>query len=355
MRLIVAAFIALIVCIPSSSRAEGEVAALVAICDQAAASPLDTKRPAGVAGVPADKVDPKIAIPACETAAKAASDDPRMMFQLGRAYYSAKAYESARVQYAKADAIGYPLATNNLATLYMDGEGVLADPGRAMGLLEKAANAGLGFAMKNLGDEYLNGSHVQKDQTQARLWFLKAAEAGNADAMMMIGYQYMVGDLLKQNYEMARKWSERAAQSGRIAAMSNLAYLYQHGKGGAQDYAEAFKWYKKAAELGDGHSMSALGYIYSKGLGVKQDKSEARRWYRKGIEAGDNRKIIAHNLQAISQQQRVGSRRREGGRYSGGGAGDRSYVPAPVYTPPTTQYIYVRPTPGGTCYSGLPC
>jgi hypothetical protein len=72
------------------------------ICDQAAASPVDQDRPAGVLGVAADQIDPKIAIPACEAAAAAAPNDPRIAFQLARAYEAAKAYEPARVQYAKA-------------------------------------------------------------------------------------------------------------------------------------------------------------------------------------------------------------------------------------------------------------
>ena len=74
---------------------------MVAICDQAAASPLDHNRPPDVAGVAPDKIDPKIAIPARDAAAKAAPNDPRIAFQLARAYFAAKAYEVARVQYAK--------------------------------------------------------------------------------------------------------------------------------------------------------------------------------------------------------------------------------------------------------------
>lgn len=109
-------------------------------CDVAAASPLDQNRPKGVSGVSIDKIDPKIAVPACEGAATVLPRDTRIAYQLGRAYFAAKAYESARMQYDRASKEGYALATNNLANIYMEGLGVPVDRVRALSLLENAAN-----------------------------------------------------------------------------------------------------------------------------------------------------------------------------------------------------------------------
>jgi tetratricopeptide (TPR) repeat protein len=281
MRLIAAAFILSIVCIPSSSRAEGEAAALIAICDQAAASPLDKNRPPGVAGVAPDKVDPKIAIPACEAAAKAAPTNPRIMYQLGRAYNGAKAYESARAQYEKADTAGYALAANNLAAIYLAGDGVLADSTRAMRLFEKAANAGFGFAMKNLGDEYMSGKHVSKDTT------------------------------------MGRRWYEKGAETGEMYSMMRLGVLYQEGKDVRRDYAESRRWYVKGASAGESISMAKLGYYYQNGLGGAQSDAEARRWYQKAVEAGNTDPVITGNLKVLDRPS--ASRRRGGRSYGGSG------------------------------------
>ena len=101
MHLKACAAVALILCWPASASEQQQQSQqgdsiLAAICDQAAASPLDNNRPAGVAGVAPDKIDPKIAIPACDAALKASPDNYRMMFQLGRAYGAAKSYELAR-------------------------------------------------------------------------------------------------------------------------------------------------------------------------------------------------------------------------------------------------------------------
>ena len=96
MRQTAAAFTALVLlCYPCPSWAQDSTATLIAICDQAAAAPRDQSRPTGVAGVVLEKIDPKIAIPACDAAAKAAPNDPRVAFQLGRAYLAAKQYGAA--------------------------------------------------------------------------------------------------------------------------------------------------------------------------------------------------------------------------------------------------------------------
>jgi hypothetical protein len=77
MRKTAAAFTALVLlCYPCPSWSQDRTATLIAICDQAAAPPLDQGRPTGVAGVALEKIDPKIAIPACDAAAKAGSHCP---------------------------------------------------------------------------------------------------------------------------------------------------------------------------------------------------------------------------------------------------------------------------------------
>ena len=92
---------------------------------EGAAIPLDQSRPTGVAGVATEKIDPKIAIPACDAAAKAAPDDPRVAFQLGRAYLAAKEYESAHAHFKFAADQGDAGGQNGLGVLYQLGRGGL--------------------------------------------------------------------------------------------------------------------------------------------------------------------------------------------------------------------------------------
>ncbi|MFO1034552.1 MAG: hypothetical protein U1E15_10905 [Hyphomicrobiales bacterium] len=50
----------------SSGMAHADAAGDTAACDAAASSPLDTTRPAGIAGVTPDKIDGAAAVAACE-------------------------------------------------------------------------------------------------------------------------------------------------------------------------------------------------------------------------------------------------------------------------------------------------
>src|SRR4051794_14885442 len=99
----------------ASAFAQTESKALIDLCNKLAANPLDTNRPDDAEGTVASKIDPKVAIPACEAARKAAPGDPRIAYQLGRAYHASKGYESARPHYEMAAEAGYLHAINNLA------------------------------------------------------------------------------------------------------------------------------------------------------------------------------------------------------------------------------------------------
>src|SRR5271167_4728636 len=131
MRQTAAAFTALILlCYSCPSWSQDSTASLIAICDQAAAPPPDQSQPTGGAGVALEKIDPTIAIPACEAASKAAPNDPRVAFLLGRAYLAAKAYESAHAHFKFAADQGDPGGQNGLGFLYSQGGGGLTKDDR---------------------------------------------------------------------------------------------------------------------------------------------------------------------------------------------------------------------------------
>src|SRR6516164_8244449 len=79
--------------------AQGDKTRIIAECDRLAASDIDPDRPSSIAGIPVSAIDATTAVPACEAAVAAAGEDRRIIFQLGRTYGQAKAYEKARAQY----------------------------------------------------------------------------------------------------------------------------------------------------------------------------------------------------------------------------------------------------------------
>ncbi len=55
-------------------------------CDRLAAHPFDASRPDGIPGERYDKLEPALAIPACERALKQFPGHPRYQFQLARSH-----------------------------------------------------------------------------------------------------------------------------------------------------------------------------------------------------------------------------------------------------------------------------
>ena len=64
--------------------AQAQTEKATADCDRLAASPFDASRPDGISGVHFDKLEPALAVTACEQALRQLLGDPRYQFQLAR-------------------------------------------------------------------------------------------------------------------------------------------------------------------------------------------------------------------------------------------------------------------------------
>jgi TPR repeat protein len=260
---------------------------LVTDCDRLAASPVDSERPEGVAGIDVTRIDIVPALAACNDAVNKYPNVARFAFQLGRVAYAQQDFTVARRWFEKAAAAGNTYAMNNLGALYGNGQSVSQDYGEARRWYEKAAAAGNAVAMNNLGGLYADGQGVSQDYGEARDWYKKAAAAGNALAMSGLGLLYANGQGVSQDYSEARRWFEKAAAADDSAGMTNLGWLYENGKGAPQDYGEARRWYEKAAAAGSGTAMANLGILCENGNGAPQDYAKARSWYEKAVAAGN--------------------------------------------------------------------
>jgi len=96
--------------------AEAQQEAPIGDCDRYAASDYDQTMP----GVPFDKIDPKIAIPACQDAVASNPGSLRFQFELGRAYLKAEDYAVALQLLRKAADQGYAPAQGSIGSMYMD-------------------------------------------------------------------------------------------------------------------------------------------------------------------------------------------------------------------------------------------
>lgn len=150
-------------------------------CDRLATHPDDPQKPANVAGVAFDALTDKAAaeaVEACTAAAQEEPGNPRVRFNLGRAYHRASIYSVQNRQdylrraaeaYAAAAEAGHAAAQANLGQMLYEGSGGLGrDERKAVEWLAKSARANFPDAYLTLAHAYATGRGVeQADQRKA--------------------------------------------------------------------------------------------------------------------------------------------------------------------------------------------
>jgi TPR repeat protein len=219
---------------PTAPRAEDTPARA---CDLAAASPYDATRPTAIPGVVFEKVEGKVAVPACEGALAAEPDNVRLIYQMGRALQANKEDDRARTFYEKAAGLGHPGAQHNLAHFYQTGRGGLPrSEEEAVRLYKLAADQGLAIAQYVLGYFYASGQHwlPQDDREAVRLYKL-AADQNYALAQYELALFYTTGGGgLEKNDQEAAQLLKLAADQGLAPAQNKLATFYAAGRGGLE-------------------------------------------------------------------------------------------------------------------------
>ena len=180
---------------------------------------------------------------------------------------------------------GDSAAVYQLATVFLDGEGVAGDTQRGMSLLGVAADYGNVDARNRLTDIYFNDANPTA-RARAMAWFEKSAASGDANAQAQLGYIYETGQGLTRFPARAHFWYLKAAEQGHTDAQATVGYQFQSGQGTAKDFSEARRWYEKAAAKGQPLAQTNLGVMYQKGEGVAQDSAKAREWYQRAADNG---------------------------------------------------------------------
>ncbi len=129
---------------PALAQAEKEVSE----CDRLAAHPSDPNRPDGISGVDFGKLDPALAIPACEQALKQLPGDARYQMQLARSFVKANRNLEALKFYRLAAEQGYAAAEGSLGSMYYLGRGVPQDYAEALKWYRLSVEQGNAVAQK---------------------------------------------------------------------------------------------------------------------------------------------------------------------------------------------------------------
>ena len=211
----------------------------------------------------------------CSTAPETAS-----LMNLAGLYYregppSSRDDKKGAELYARAVALGDPLAINNLGLCYQNGTGVARDGGKAVELYSRAVALGNQHAMNNLGYCYQLGIGVPQDQRRATELYSRAVGLGNSNAMFNLGYCYAQAIGVPRDVKKATELYSRAIDLGDRFALNCLGQCYQNGLGVPRDMSKAVELYSRAVDLGDKSAMNNLGLCHKNGVGVARDEGKA--------------------------------------------------------------------------------
>ena len=202
--------------------------------------------------------------------------------------------EQAFALYQQAAATGSYVAEFLLAQCYVYAEGTLANPQKALSLLQQAAQqfdlqvhdkADMLYSFALFYAERLN---VFEDQDKAHAYLDLAAQAGSLQAMLDLAYAYLnASNGFKQDDAKAREHFNKAMQQGSVEAETQLAILLLDGRGGEQDQSQAFAYLTQAAAQNHPLAITHLARCYEQGLGIDQDIQHALALYQQAIDFGE--------------------------------------------------------------------
>jgi len=114
-----------------------------------------------------------------------------------------------------------------LGSMYYTGFGEMVDKELAFNYLLRAADAQDVVAYTSLANLYLNGEGVAKDYGKAAAWLQKGVEAGERSALYTMALLHEEGTLGEVKLDEARKLYRQAVAKGSVSAYEQLRYINQ--------------------------------------------------------------------------------------------------------------------------------
>ena len=255
-------------------------------CDKFAGSVIDQNNPYSSDGVEWDDLNPELAIPVCEIAFQENPNDPRIIFQLARAYEKSDLEKSISL-YEKSADYGYSAAFYNLGLIYYID---IEDLDLSIKYLEKSLIAGFEigypnyYIAMNYWYEDINYEEAE-EQFKIAVNSSSLSDEDKADAYYRLGwYSKNKGD----GREAVTFYSKSIEYNPNdVYPLNDLAYIYSEGVAGVpQDMSKSISYLKRSAELNSSLAANNLAHHYEVGLGVEQSFEKAFEYYLKSYEIG---------------------------------------------------------------------
>lgn len=134
-------------------------------------------------------------------------------------------YMDALKSFGRSAKNGNTDAQYQIGIMFLEGEGMKANPEDAAYWFRKAAQNGHVLSQFEIGRCFLTGTGVQADERMAAEWFWRAAEQGDPDAALYVARMYRDGRGMRQDTDKARKYYNQAVAAGIPEAARELEQL----------------------------------------------------------------------------------------------------------------------------------
>lgn len=213
------------------------------------------------------------------------------LFELGKIYAGdgyLRDIEKAIETYERAARRGHSEAAFILGRSYRHGENsVTPDPVRAHDYLRQAAMAGNIEAQNQIANLYVRGEGVDPNPETAFYWFRRAAEQGSGTAQNDVGIFLVNGTGVERDVQEGLRWLQMAADQDLPVAQYNLARTLYYGDVSDRDYERAFTYFSKLADRGIALGFRYVGLHHLNGHGVEQDYAKAMTAFLEAARRGD--------------------------------------------------------------------
>jgi serine/threonine protein kinase/TPR repeat protein len=154
------------------------------------------------------------------------------MYAVGAAGVVSRDWQQAGAYFQQAADQDVAGAMVNLAMMYENGVGVMADPQKALGYWQQAAGRGSPIAEENLARIYRTGADgASQDMTKAANLYQQAADQGDAQAMSGLAWMYANGEGVQKDTSKAIALTQEATLTGYSPVRAALTLLYTGGPG----------------------------------------------------------------------------------------------------------------------------
>lgn len=220
---------------------------------------------------------------------------------LARMVFQQKRYKEAIKYYKIAVEKEIDGSYNELANMYLQGQGCDIDEDLACEYLQRGASRNSSSSKIALSNLYLEGKYIEKDEEHAYELLKEAADQHNANAALKYGKLLYSGNkYIKKDINKAIKYFQIAAKGRNYIAYHNLASIFLESNK-SKEQEEGIQYLNKAIEYNLHPSMFKLGECYENGIGVKKDINKAREYYIRASQNPQMKQMVNERLQKLNK------------------------------------------------------